>query len=454
MLRALMLRLLCCLSVSLLLAVSMSRAQSPGPSGDPPVLPLDEAIRTALKDNRQLQSTLLDVAKSQQATAELGASRYPRFSTAVLSGMTLNPMHFTIPEGAIGTIPGIGSLPAKNEDFSAARRVTALIHASAAQPLSQLYKIGLGLRASRIGEEFARENLRQKRQETAQQVRDAYYQIAQTQAQLASAETSLRYLTELGALMERRLSEEAVLKSDLLSVRAKASQQRYQLATLRDGIESQKEAFNRLLGRDIATAFSVEPLPLPDLEELDLPVARAKALEQRPEIRKAKLQLEKTELDIRRERAEYLPDLSLQLTYLTFANVNFAPQNMSSAGVLFEWQPFDWGQKRHKIEQLRSTARQADLARTDAGQQVQIEVGAEYRKLAEARALLEAQTAEQEAEREKLRVLMRRYEEKAALTADVLQQQAALAQADSQLSQALAGFWTARADFHRALGEE
>ncbi len=64
---------------------------------------------------------------------------------------------------------------------------------------------------------------------------------------------------------------------------------------------------------------------------------------------------------------------------------------------------------------MRTTAKQADLARTDAGQQVQIEIGAEYRKLAEARALLEAQTAEQEAEREKLRVLLRRYEEKAAL---------------------------------------
>ncbi len=103
---------------------------------------------------------------------------------------------------------------------------------------------------------------------------------------------------------------------------------------------------------------------------------------------------------------------------------------------------------------MRGTAKQAVLTSADAEQQVLLDVGVQYRKLAEARALLDAQTAVQEAEREKLRVVMRRFEEKAALTADVLQQQAALAQADSQFSQALAGFWTARAAFYRALGEE
>jgi outer membrane protein TolC len=441
-------------AISLLLAWPMCWAQTTELSGAPPVLPLEEAIRTTFKDNRQLQTTQLDVSKAEQATAELATSRYPIFDVGILSGVALNPIQLTIPEGTIGIVPGIGPLPAHDADITTPRRITAVVHASIAQPLSQLYKIGLGLRASRIGEAFARENLGQKRQETAQQVRQAYYQMAQTQAQLASAETSLRYLTELGALMEHRRSEEAVLRSDVLSVSAKTSQQRYQLLTLRDDLETQKEAFNRMLGRDLNVAFSVELLATPAFEELDLAAARSKALEQRPEVRKAKLQVEKADLDIRRERAEYLPDLSLQVSYLSFANISFAPQNFSSAGFLFSWQPFDWGRKHHKLEQLRSTAKQADLARTETGQQVLLEVGAQYRKLAEARALLEAQTAVQESEREKLRVVMQRFEQKAALTADVLQQQAALAQADSQLSQAVAGFWTAKASFHRALGEE
>jgi len=185
-----------------------------------------------------------------------------------------------------------------------------------------------------------------------------------------------------------------------------------------------------------------------------LKAARKKALEQRPEIRQSALQLERAELDVRRERAEYLPDLSAQLSYLSFANVNFAPQNLTSAGLLFEWDPFDWRHRHHKIEQLRSTANQAALASTDAEQQVLIDVDTQYRNLDEARALVDAQTAGRDAEQENLRVMMDRFAAKAVLTTDVLQQQAALAEANSLLAQAISEFWKAEAAFHRALGEE
>jgi outer membrane protein TolC len=441
-------------AVFLLLVASTCPAQEADQAAPPAVLTLDEAIHTALKENVQVKTDLLDLFKAQQATAELGATRLPQLNAAVLSGIALNEIHFIIPEGAIGNVPGIGPLPAKNRDFSEPRHVTALIHGSAVQPLSQLYKIGLGMHASRIGEALAQESLRLKRQQTVEQVRDSYGELVETQVQLEAAESSLRALNELEQLTERRLAEEAVLKSDLLAVRASAGKARYQVMVLRDAMQTRKEAFNRLLGRDIRTMFTVEALPAAAREELDLETARRKALDQRPEVRQAALQMEKAEMDVRRERAEYLPDLSVQLSYLSFANINFAPQNLTSAGLFFEWDPFDWRQKHHKIEQLKSAARQAALASTDAGQQVLIDVDAQFRNLDEARALVDAQSAARDAEQEKLRVVMERFGQKAALTADVLQQQAALAEANSNLAQAISGFWRAEAAFHRALGEE
>jgi len=438
----------------LLLSCSISMAVPAQQETAAPVLTLDDAIHAAIEHNRQLESSNFDVLKARQATAEAATARLPQFNAAVLSGVAINPIHFTIPKGAIGSAPGIGPLPAKDVDYNAGRKLTALAHASIAQPVSQLYKINLGVREARIGEAFAQQSLRLKRQQTAAEVREAYYQLAQTSSEIAAAEASQRYLDEFSALMERRLAEEAVLKSDLLAVKAKASQQRYQLLAFRDDLATAKEAMNRLLGRDLKTDFTVEAMPAPSIEELDLEAARARALEQRPEIRQSKLQVEKTVIDVRRERAEYLPNLSLQVSYLTFSNVGFAPQNLSSAGVLFDWQPFDWGQKHHKIEQLSSTARQAVLSRDDARDQVLIDVSAKFRKLVEARALVEAQAANREAAEEKLRVTMERYGQKAVLTADVLEQQAAAAEANSQWNRALAGFWSAEAEFHRAMGEE
>jgi len=419
-----------------------------------PLLTLQEAIDLAVKGNRQVQISALDIVKAAEATAEVRTARLPQFSTYILGGSTLNPINFTIPRGALGIYPTVGPIPGQNADISTSPTFAGIIYGSAAQPISQLYKIRLGIQESQLGEQLARENLRQKKQETAQQIRQAYYQLVQMESQIAGAEATLKYLTELSALMERNLAEQTVLKSDSLNVKAKVSQQRYQLLTLRNAMVTQKEALNRLLGRDLQTEFSVEVQSLPSIEELDLNAAGKKALEQRSEIRKAQLQNRKAELDIRRERAEYLPNFSLQFSYLSLAHVNLLPPNIGHAGFLLQWQPFDWGQKRHRIEQLRSTAKEATLTAQDAEQQVLLDVHARYRKLMEARALLDSLAATQEAEREKLRVVMNRYDQKAALLTDVLQQQSSLAQADGQYQQAIANFWSARADFDRALGEE
>jgi outer membrane protein len=418
------------------------------------LLTLQDAISLAIDGNRQVQISALDITKATAVTAEARTARLPQFSTYILGGSTLNPINFTIPQGALGIYPTVGPIPGADANISTSPTFAGIIYGSAAQPISQLYKIRLGVREAQLGEQLAKENLRETRQQTAQQVREAYYQIVQTQSQIMSAEATLQYLAELSALTDRNLAEETVLKSDSLNAKANLSQQRYQLLTLRDGLATQKEALNRLLGRDLEADFSVEVQSLPAIAELDLATANKKALDQRSEIRKARLQNSKTELDIRRERAEYLPNLSFQVSYLSLAHVNLLPPNIVHAGFLMEWQPFDWGQKRHRIEQLRATAKEATLTAQDVEQQVLLDVHAKYRKLAEARALLDSLTAVQEAEREKLRVVINRYEQKAALLAEVLQQQSAVAQADAQYQQAIANFWTARADFDRALGEE
>lgn len=436
----------CCVLL-ILAAVRLSEAQTP-------LLTLQEAIALALKENRQVQISGLELVKAGQATAEARTARFPQLKAYILGGVPLNPINFTIPRGTLGDYPGLGPLPAQASTISTPQRLAAVIYGSAAQPLTQLFKIRLAVRETQLGEQLARENLRQEKQDIAQQTRQAYFQLVQIQSQILSGDAALKYLTELSALTDRNLAEQTVLKSDSLTVKAKLSQQRYQLLTLRDSLASQKEALNRLLGRDLRIDFSVEMETPPAAEELSLEAAEKTALAQRPEIRKARLQIAKAELDIRRERAEYLPNLSLQLSYLSLANVNFAPQNISSAGFLLDWQPFDWGQKRHQIEQLRVTAQEAALTSGDAEQQVLLDVRARYRKLLESRALLDTQAAQQEVENEKLRVVLNRYEEKAALLSGVFEQQSALAQADSQYQRAMADFWTAKAAFQRALGEE
>src|SRR5215471_17682456 len=433
---------------SLLMVVAIAQGQTA------PILSLDDAVALAVKGNRQVQSSALDVNRAQEETAAAKTNRLPQFSLYLLGGEALRPISFTIPQGALGFYPATGPIPGKNSDVTTSQQFTAFILAQASQPLTQLWKVHLGLLSSKISESLAQEKLRQQRQDTAQSVRDLYYQIAKTQTQIEGAEAMEKYLVELQGETDRNLAEQAALKGDSLAVRAKLSQQRYQLLNLRDTSKTQKESFNRLLGRDLETEFEVEVQPLPRADETQLAEARDVALRQRPEIEQARLQTKKAETDVRRERAEYIPDVSASFTYASVPNVSFAPQNVLNAGFLLQWQPFDWGQKRHKAESLRDAGKQAVLTERDAEQQVLLDVNAKFRALAESRMLLDTSAVAQEAEREKLRVTTNRYAQRAALLSDVLQQEGAVAQADSDYQKALAAFWKAKASFDRALGKE
>lgn len=421
-------------------------------SASPPVLTIDEAVATAMKGNRGVQSSVLDVSRAREGTAEAKTQRLPHLQLFALGGEALRSIDFTIPPGALGTYSGTGPIPGQSSKITTPRTFTGLIFGQAAQPITQLWKVHLTIMESKIGEELAEEGLRQQRQQATHAVRQLYYQIAQTQTQIESAEANIKYLVDLEAETERNLAEQAVLKGDSLTLKAKLSQQRYQLLMLRDALQSQKESLNQLLGRDLNAEFSVESQPLPSEVEIDLVAARREALGQRAEVRESRLQTRKAEVEVRRERAEYIPDISAGITYFSLPNVNFLPQNIVQAGFLLQWQPFDWGQKRHRIESLKDSVKQITLTGQDAEQQVMVDVNAKFRKLAEARALLDTTALAQEAEREKMRVVTNRYSQKAALLSGTLQQEAAVVQSDADYQKALAAFWIAKADFDYALG--
>lgn len=441
----------------LLLGASVSSvvwAQAPEPNSPAPLLTLDEAIRIATGNNREIRISTLEIAKAKETVAQARTNYLPKLDTYVLAGSPLQPLNFRVPAGSFGTYPATGPIPAKDSNIHSPERFGAFIYGSATQPLTQIHKVNLAVYQARLGIDLAREGSRAQEQETARQVKEAYYQVAQLQAQVAGAKAFVQALMELSTLTERRLVQQTVLESDSLSVNAKLKQQRYQLLTSQHALELQRQNLNRLLGRDLRTPFSVEMQPFGELAEWDLETARKQALQQRPELHEARLQTKIAQMDVRRERAKYIPDLSLQVGYLGFQNVNFLPQNAGSAGFVLQWQPFDWGYKKHRIRELKATTDQKATAEQDVEQRVLLDVEDKFRKLGEARMLLDAQTDQRKAEQVRFREITDHYNQQSALLSDLLQQQAATSQAEAQYQQALAGLWTARAEFDKAIGME
>jgi outer membrane protein TolC len=124
-----------------------------------------------------------------------------------------------------------------------------------------------------------------------------------------------------------------------------------------------------------------------------------------------------------------------------------------SAGVVFSWEVFDWGKKRRQLEEKSRTVEQAKAGLTEAENAVMIEVNSAHRKLQQSRAQLRIAALQQETAQENLRIATNKYQVQAALLSDVLQVQTALADANQQYNQAILSFWTARADYEKAIGE-
>src|SRR6202040_4246872 len=278
--------------------LSVGWAQTPEPT-TAPLLTLDEAIRIASGTNRDIHISKIEIIKAQETVAQVKTNYLPKLDANVLAGAPLQPLNFRVPAGSFGTYPATGPIPATDSNIHSPVRFGAFVNASAAQPLTQLFKVTLAVKQARLGIDLAKEGVRAQSQDTVRQVKEAYYQVAELQAQVKSARAAVRSLSELSTLTEQRLGLETVLLSESLTVKAKLKQQRYQLLLAEDTFELQKQNLNRLLGPELRTPFSVEMLPFGELVEWDLNTARKQALEQRPELRGARIQTKIADLDVR-----------------------------------------------------------------------------------------------------------------------------------------------------------
>jgi outer membrane protein TolC len=428
--------------------------QAPPPAAAP-LLTEQQAVEIARAANRQNRESALNEAQASSAIRQTESYFLPQSSVKIVSGFPLKPAAFSIPEGALGTFPGTGPVPGKNVTLSGGQNLTMAAFASVGQPLSQLYKVHLALLSSRNQLALARAATRAQLQSVTQQVRQAYQQICLLEAKVATDSSQLKYLVEAQAVASHNVEQGTALAADSLDAKSAVAQQRYGLLKDSDALATAREQLNLLLARNVDEPFTVEPMAAPSGEEANLAEARATALRQRPEIREARLQVEKANLEIRREKVEYLPNVSAQLTYVGFQNIDFLPTNMVTAGISLEWEnPWDWGSRRAKLAGLRDVSKQQSLTAEDATDKVLLDVSRKYRALQEARLLVDAAEVAKEASAERLRVVTNQFKQQSALLADVLKQTANDSLQAENLNQALAAFWNARADFDLALGND
>ena len=414
-------------------------------------LTLDQAIALALRENHAMKIAQLEVDKADENISAAKTFRLPSLHAYTLVSGNLADNRLEVPNPSANLFPGLGPFFTLNDR----RKPTAVFAASVIEPLTQQYRIGLNIKLEKVSRELAQAKLRQQQSETVDKVKKAYYAILQTRSSLSSVEEALKSYHELDKVTGDYVIQQAALKADHLAVQTRLAKVEYEQLELSNRLATQKEQLNTLLGRDVDTSFEVTGVPEFTSFETDLAAARKLALERRPELQQARLAIEQATLDRRIKKSEYIPDVSAGFVYLTPRNyAPVIPKNFANVGVVVSWEFFDWGRKKHQLAEKDNAVEQTKNALKETEDEVLIDVGDKFRKLQQSgQALRVARLAENSA-RENLRVSTGQYKFQAVLLSNVLQSQASLAEATNEYQQALLAFWTAKAEFEKALGED
>ena len=433
----------------LISAHSATRAQSSSPPTES--LTLDQAIDLALRNNYAIKIAQFGVTKAEEDISVAKTSRLPSLHMYTLVSGNLAKNDIKIQNPATNQFPGLEPFFLLTQE----RKATTVFAVNAAEPLSQQYRIGLQIKLERVSLEVARAKLRQQQNETIDQVKKTYYAILQTKSALGSVEQAVKSYQELDKVTGDYVVQQVVLKAEHLVVQTRLARARYDELELSSQLATQKEQLNSLLGRNVGYDFDVIDAPAFISIETNLANAKKVALEKRPEVAQARLSVEQAKLARRIKKSEYIPNVSLGFTYLTPRNFpSVVPKEFANVGVVVTWEFFDWGRKKHQLAQLDNTIEQAKNGLKEKEDQVLLDVGDKLRKLQLSGQALEVAKLAEASAKENLRVSTGRYKLQAVLLSDVLQSQASLAEATHEYQRALLAFWTAKAEFEKALGED
>ena len=431
------------------LVASVAAAQSAVPR-----LTLDEAVEIALQHNRSLENADLQSQKAGEDVETARSHRFPRFSIEAQVAQLLRPVDVHFKEGTFGTFAGIGPVPASDMAITTGQKPTMFVNAQVAQPLTQLFRLNLGVRLSETSRDVELERQRAARLDVVNSVRQLYYRILQTESALDAAGQTIALLREVNRIAEERLVRQVVLKTDALTSTARLADAEHRELTLGHALAAQKEQLNQLLGRDVRTAFETDGPSPPAAVLIDHETALGRALEARPDVKEARLRLEQAELARRMAKTDSIPEVSLALSYLSPLNIDGAPRQIATVGLQLEWEPFDWGRRGRSVATKELAVRQARNAVRDAEDRAILEINASRRRVEEAQSRLRVARLTQDAARETTRVRAAQFKAQAALLSDVLSADASMAEANNDYQQALLAIWQAGADYERALGQE
>ena len=270
----------------------------------------------------------------------------------------------------------------------------------------------------------------------------AFWNVAMVESNIQIAEEYIKMLTELEEQMASTYEVGLTPASEKLRVSVKKNQATLDLLKANNALRISKMYLNQILGQELATDIKINYDAKSDVQLLNMQTGRVEAGAQRNELKILAKQKEISELNLKIERADYLPTLGVSAQYSNYwvkdlnEEVDFQPMIGAQLSIpIFKW---GQGKKKQRAAQLRVEQAQITLENTNdlinlEVMQVQIQVEEAYESIAIAKQNIAEAT-------ESLAETKASFDVGLNTTTDLLNAQAQWQEAQSQLIQTVAQF--------------
>ncbi|MEX2264863.1 MAG: TolC family protein [Bryobacteraceae bacterium] len=343
---------------------ALLEAGNPKPSGPfRMTLPVAQDRAAAASKVAELAKLSVDQARYRRLGAQ--ADFFPKI------GAIFANMHFNKFMGErIQVLGRTAQLPLLNTDES-------LFAVTAAQPVTQLFKVREAVNIARADERIAQAKAAAMSAQLKSDVELAFFKllIAQRQQAAGAKAKGNRDLMQvasaapmpLSASVERRL---AILEAEK------------ELVTANSQAAGLTQALNTLIGLPLDTQLELSA-PEPLMETVSAQAVQ-QSIDRNPEVVEARETVVKARAATKLAKLEYIPDVTAMFTYSYQTAVPLLPRDFSFYGVLASWNVFDFGKRERLVSERRT---QLQLAEANL-EIVKAKIGASIQK-----SLLELQRA-------------------------------------------------------------
>lgn len=400
-------------------------------------LTLDECRQEALANNKQVQSSKLQVKKAEASVKEARTAYLPAVDGT----------------GSAMYIPNLDEL----QQFGIQRDDLELYQAeiAAQQAIYAGGKVRLSNQMAKKGREIAENAQIKQKADIILQTDKAYWNLAAMQEQIKVVDRFTEALDSLEEQLQASYDLGLVPKSEVLKVTVSKNEAEVTAVEVRNAIRLLQMNLARIIGRPLdERLLAIEKPDMPNKDRRFTNNPPNENVANRPEIKILENQVNVAEIEKKLTRADYLPQIGAQVSYgyLEAPDISSGSWQLN-AGASLSIPIIHWREKKHRSQKAEISKQMAKLELQNTRELVNLEINQAWLKLREGEEKIRLASKNQAEARESLEEVEISYNAGLNTITDLLNARVARQRAEASLIKARSDYQILKTEWQKATGD-